>query len=135
MIYFIQSENTRHIKIGYTHKNVWARLAGLQTGNPSALTVLGVAVGDVAQELSLHNRFRKAWHRGEWFHCVPELLEFIERHTFMPPPASDEDRPFNVKLTRELTDRVKRYCNAKGIVDVHAAIFAMLDAQLAKEGY
>lgn len=82
MIYFIQSENSGDIKIGYIEKDnlraVHQRLDQFQIGNPSRLTVLAVMSGKIGKEKQIHQRFASARIQGEWFRSTPELLEFIQ---------------------------------------------------------
>jgi hypothetical protein len=55
--YFIREETSRHVKIGvarYPRK----RLAALQTGSASPLSLIGAVVGGAARERELHARFR-----------------------------------------------------------------------------
>jgi hypothetical protein len=79
-VYFVQESGTGAIKIGVA-KDVKARMASLGTGTPHVLTVLGVIDGDVVLEETLHEQFRHARIRGEWFRPVPELLEYIATKT------------------------------------------------------
>jgi hypothetical protein len=65
-IYFIQSGEHGPIKIGLSNKPD-RRVPQLQTGNPDALFLRHVIPGDLAVEKKLHERFRPARIRGEWF--------------------------------------------------------------------
>ena len=55
------------------------RLSGLQVGNHEKLICLGIRSGSVQTEKSLHEHFKYAHKRGEWFYPVQELLHLIER--------------------------------------------------------
>jgi DNA-binding XRE family transcriptional regulator len=54
------------VKIGYAADPI-ARVAGLATGHPGVLTLLGMAVGTEAHEAECHRLFRAHRIRGEWF--------------------------------------------------------------------
>lgn len=66
MIYFIQNESTKAIKIGYS-VDVQKRLSQLQTAAPDRLVLIGQIPGDISDERALHDRFREHHLRGEWF--------------------------------------------------------------------
>lgn len=78
MIYFIQSGDNGHVKIGYT-TNFESRLKHLQTGCPETLKILATIKGGEDIERQLHNRFRQYQYRNEWFEPHPELLDFINK--------------------------------------------------------
>jgi hypothetical protein len=75
-IYFISDGS--HIKIGYTDGSPSTRLKSLQTGNPSALTLLGQHEGGTDVELGLHERFSDQRVHGEWFKPSSRLTEYIK---------------------------------------------------------
>ena len=78
MIYFIQDQRTCEIKIGFTGDcDARSRMRALQTGNPGGLVLLHMVPGEKADEDRLHQRFKGAHERGEWFRPVPELLLFV----------------------------------------------------------
>jgi T5orf172 domain len=81
VVYFIQSEETRLIKIG-TSKDPAKRLLGLQTGNGGRLTLLGAVTNQ--NESGLHSRFSKCRAHGEWFRPEDELLGFLRQRGFNP---------------------------------------------------
>ncbi len=76
MIYFIQGQTTRAIKIGKANDPA-ARLKGLQTGMPETLALLGTVPGHYEEERLLHGQFERFHLRGEWFHGEPELFRMI----------------------------------------------------------
>lgn len=96
MIYFIQGDRGGPIKIGCAG-NPWQRLATLQTGNPTKLSVVAVVPGERAEEAGLHVRFAASRGQGEWFTPTPDLLAFIDgiraaqRDAPPKPMAVDED--------------------------------------------
>jgi hypothetical protein len=77
-VYFIQSEETFAIKIGFTGGDAEDRLAGLQTGHPGALRLLVDVPGTRADESTLHKKFASQRMSGEWFRPCDDLLELIE---------------------------------------------------------
>lgn len=77
IIYFIQSEQTKAIKIGYTTGEVRNRVSSLQTAHPCKLHLLATMPGDLQYEKLLHMRFAEHRLEGEWFKVHPDLVEFI----------------------------------------------------------
>lgn len=76
-VYFIQNTKTREIKIGVA-TDPQGRLASLQIGSPHKLKLLAVIrQRGRAAEKELHERFKDASIRGEWFRPTEELLELI----------------------------------------------------------
>jgi hypothetical protein len=65
-IYFIQSGTSGPVKIGLSKTPV-QRVSKLQTGNPRELILRHVIPGDRGVESELHDRFKPARIRGEWF--------------------------------------------------------------------
>jgi uncharacterized protein YozE (UPF0346 family) len=76
-IYFIKSDETKEIKIGYTSGEVEKRLKTLQTGHPYKLQVLATMPGSRDEEKTLHEKFASIRLSGEWFKPHPDLLAFI----------------------------------------------------------
>lgn len=76
-IYFIRSEKTHAIKIGFTAGQVEKRLSSLQTAHPYKLELLATFPGAIEYEKSLHDRFSSYKLEGEWFNPHPDLLAFI----------------------------------------------------------
>lgn len=75
-VYFVQESGMGAIKIG-TAKNVHKRVIGMAVSTPHLLVVLAITYGSYDVERKIHDRFASARIRGEWFHPVPELLEYI----------------------------------------------------------
>jgi hypothetical protein len=65
-IYFIQHGESGPVKIGLSNAPT-RRVSELQTGNPRALVLRHVIPGDRDVESGLHERFKPARIRGEWF--------------------------------------------------------------------
>lgn len=76
-VYFIMSDKTREIKIGFTAGQADKRLSVLQTAHPYRLQLLATIPGSRDYEKSLHNRFSGHRLEGEWFKPHPDLLAFI----------------------------------------------------------
>lgn len=75
-IYFIKDPRG-FVKIGITSGPVFARLSELQVGNPTALRIMGTAVGSRTQEQALHEKYKTLRVRGEWFKLRPTLQREI----------------------------------------------------------
>lgn len=81
-VYFIQCHDSIGlIKIGKA-ANPMGRLAGLQTGSPHKLSLIGsVMFRDdqqaIAAERKIHRVFLHCRRRGEWFSQTTELRQFI----------------------------------------------------------
>lgn len=76
-VYFIRSEKTHAIKIGFTAGKIEDRLSALQTAHPYKLQVLATSRGNREYEKALHARFARLRLEGEWFEPHPDLLAFI----------------------------------------------------------
>jgi hypothetical protein len=76
-IYFIQSANSKRVKIGYTEWKVDARLATLQTGSAEKLDLLGWIPGTLTDERALHKQFESQAVGGEWFTVSDSILKLI----------------------------------------------------------
>jgi hypothetical protein len=80
MIYFVQCEATKLVKIGVTN-DVRRRMAMLATGSAAPLKLLGIAEGDAEAESDLHQRFAAQRVRGEWFQIDAEIDAEIAKLT------------------------------------------------------
>ncbi len=76
-VYFIKSEGTKAIKIGFTAGQVERRLSSLQTAHPYKLKLLATIPGARENEKSLKEQFARYRLEGEWFEPHPDLLAFI----------------------------------------------------------
>ncbi len=83
VVYFIQGEITKAIKIGRTY-SVFRRLKTLQNDVSENLIILGIVSESDFSETLLHKRFSKENIRGEWFNPSIRLLSFIEKNSTMP---------------------------------------------------
>lgn len=99
-VYFFSYENGP-IKIGKA-TNVKARLAGVQTGCPFKLEILGFMCGPENLEKSLHDKFGQWRMNGEWFERNDDLLTFIEEHTY--PPESNIIDPDTDSLKEQVNE-------------------------------
>lgn len=100
MIYFVQTGDNRHIKIGYA-RDVRKRVASLQTGAPLGIKVLGVQPGDFAIEKALHARFAALRMAGEWFEAAPELVSYAVQAATLGAAGVADDDPFLRYAVRE----------------------------------
>lgn len=76
-LYVVQAGENGPLKIGIT-VNPRERFVALQVGCPWDLIVRVIVAGNADDEAALHRRFRIYAMRGEWFRCVPEILEWLE---------------------------------------------------------
>ena len=76
-VYFIRSEETHAIKIGFTSGPIEKRLNSLQTAHPYKLQLLATVPGTPDYEKSLHERFASFRLEGEWFQPHPDLVAFV----------------------------------------------------------
>jgi hypothetical protein len=81
-VYFIQCNGDQGpIKIGFTtHKTAQSRMAGMTTGNPYELRILGTRPGTVRDECKLHRKFKNQHLRGEWFAWSEDLAAEARRN-------------------------------------------------------
>lgn len=77
-VYFI-ADGTGHVKIGISN-DVPARMAQLQTGNPTRLRLLAVCPGGEPLERQLHQQFAHVRAEGEWFQLTSELQALISAY-------------------------------------------------------
>lgn len=77
VIYFLQSENGGHVKIGHA-EDLAKRVCNLQTSRPDTLIVLASVPGTVGDERALHAAFADHRDKGEWFQPVPALMDLIQ---------------------------------------------------------
>jgi hypothetical protein len=82
MIYFIQNEISKAIKIGFSDSPI-RRLVSLQTATPDPLVLLATTDGGFKEEQILHQRFEDFRLAGEWFShenpndSIPEFVAGI----------------------------------------------------------
>lgn len=74
VVYFIQCGE--FVKLGFT-TDLGRRLSGYLMHTPYDVKVLASMPGDRRLEKSLHRRFVKHHHRGEWFRLSSEILDYI----------------------------------------------------------
>lgn len=77
-VYFVQGENTRLVKIGFSSVLPRTRMIDLQVGSPDRLILLAKLYGNSATESQLHERFKNDCVRGEWFNPSEELMLFVD---------------------------------------------------------
>lgn len=105
MVYFIQGEQTKRIKIGKAD-DVRARLQQLQCGSPDRLTVVKVLTHE-SRDRVYHGQFQSDLVYGEWFSPSDTLMAFIDAI-----PESKFDgltyMPGDRKVSRIPADGVRR---------------------------
>lgn len=89
MIYFVRSQLTGHIKIGYT-ADMKRRMLNIKY-KCGEIDVLGIVKGTVKDEGKLHKQFEHlhindSQYGTEWFSAEQELIEYI--HQFTIPYSS-----------------------------------------------
>ena len=89
-IYFIQEDELKAIKIGFTSGSPLKRLQTLNNASSQLLTIIGVEFGNEKKEAALHARFNHLRKRREWFHPGQDLLDCIN--------ALDYGQYFNQQL-------------------------------------
>lgn len=67
-----------YVKIGYSERPVWERIAALQTGSPEKIQVYGIINGTKETERQLHTRFAAYRLEGEWFRLSDEIRDWIK---------------------------------------------------------
>lgn len=97
-VYFIQADESGPIKIGFTADDPKRRLNQLQTGNASALKLLGFVRGTPADEKQLHVELAEWRLQGEWFQSHPSVLARIQAALYAEQeqgqgPHSDDGGP------------------------------------------
>ncbi len=91
-VYFIQADENGPIKIGYTADDPKKRLGQLQTGNASALKLLGAIKGTSSRERELHAALAEWRMQGEWFQSHPTVLATIQAALSAADPQEDTCR-------------------------------------------
>jgi hypothetical protein len=81
-IYFVETEDGRFVKIGYSTK-VIRRLGQLGTLMPVRL--IGCFPGSVDTERRLHEKFASHRKTGEWFNNAPQIKEFMTTVELIQP--------------------------------------------------
>lgn len=108
MIYFIQAEKLRLIKIGFCKSefHVIERLKELQIGSPDKLNLIGIISphGTKSFEALLHRQFKHIHSHGEWFFENDKLLSYIVNCRNLPKECN---LPINlINLSSNITSIV-----------------------------
>lgn len=78
VIYFIQDQDSLHVKIGFTSSDTpEGRLKAFQTGNSSRMVVLATMAGEMSDEQELHARFCEYKVAGEWFRPCLGIINLV----------------------------------------------------------
>ena len=107
MIYFVQGQKTKLIKIGYsTNKETFKkRLSQLQCQNADKLVVLRTMAGGRLTESALHLKHKKARVWGEWFRFSASLKSDVDSKKI-------ELEALKIKV-RKPNGQQRRHSNAK----------------------
>lgn len=73
VVYFIQSEDGGHIKIGFT-EDLARRIENLNSARPDRLVVLGAFGAQPADERRMHEALSAHREKGEWFIASPAVV-------------------------------------------------------------
>lgn len=92
MIYFVQTDDNRYIKIGYA-TNVKNRVDNLRTSSPHPLKLLGSMPGDAPLEKQIHARFGHLRANREWFVNDQEIVRLAVSASRLTGISGDND-PF-----------------------------------------
>jgi integrase len=100
MIYFIQDDLTKHVKIGYTKKSVYSRFHNMQVSTPHKLSILLAMPGNIHEERRLHERFKQDKIRGEWYTLTPNLKKIIRYYSSINNSTGSPYLPSNPTIDR-----------------------------------
>jgi hypothetical protein len=81
VVYFVQGDVTKRIKIGFTSGRIWDRIDALQTGSPEKLILLREILATPLFESHLHKLFARHRLHGEWFTNHDDILYFIDNYS------------------------------------------------------
>jgi hypothetical protein len=76
-VYILQTEPDGPVKIGFTRRRIYNRVAAGQTFSPDRIYVLAETYGTLQDETALHRRFKHLRVRGEWFRYGDEVQELV----------------------------------------------------------
>ena len=135
MIYFIQGEQTKLVKIGKT-RNVWNRIEQMQSLSPDLLNVVAVmnpaeAKTDAQREAELHRRFFSYNVHGEWFEGAP-VIKYVKilidsGEAYVPELCEGGTRPVHIPI--KLHERIKVHAAEEGVTMGHAVEMVILDSR------
>jgi len=80
MIYFIQGQITKRIKIGHTNAMIEERMQPMISSSPDKLKFLGGMSGDTKLEKYLHNKFKEFFSHGEWYNDNDSIITYINNN-------------------------------------------------------
>ena len=99
VIYFLQAEELKHVKIGYsTRASLIKRLKQHQTGSPDTLVLLAVSLGGRTEEAKLHKTFHNFRLHGEWLKYNDELehhINNVQKHKMLMDKMKEEMKDKN----------------------------------------
>ncbi len=106
MIYFIQGETTKLIKIGYS-RNPIRRFKKLKRTNSEDLRLLRIIRGTRADEASLHNKFKSLRKHNEWFNPNREMINYMREQDLITDIKEEGIK----ELSQKLESYMKEFVN------------------------
>ena len=110
-VYFIATvthKKLKQVKIGVA-KDVFARLAEFQTGNPTRLEIIAIVPGGGCNlEKELHRMFRRSKVLGEWFNWTVPMQEWIDKNAHKLAPTDKRVAPESVSRKERDNGRIKK---------------------------
>jgi hypothetical protein len=125
VIYFIQAQDSKSIKIGYTDKNPAKRLSALQTGSVESLKLLFCIEGNIDAEKQLHAKYSQHRLCGEWFTFEGDLKRFVLEH--WGRVLSDLNRKVSAEEYRRMRP------NDAWLKDVYFSLHSITEAMVLQE--
>jgi hypothetical protein len=132
-VYLIAEEGSEFVKIGFTATWPLSRHEAMQTANPRPLKVVGYMPGTMADENSLHIKFKEYHVRGEWFRMADEMRSVFDQYRdsgipdryAVEPGGTDRKSPVlgshrvpaSVKAIRRNPDLAPHSADAKAFVE------------------
>lgn len=118
-LYFLQVGEDGPIKIGWTAAHVLSRMASLQQSSPHTLRWIGAMRAPKAAEAAAHRTLTAYRVRGEWFHPVLAVRDFVAAAA---PDWSQEDyiaKEYRTDLLRRAM-RLMQYRRQNALVIIDA---------------
>lgn len=105
MVYIIQGQNTKEIKIGCTNNlNVRLKANAYEKGEP--ITVLAILGGSFQLENRLRNQFRhiRIVKKRDWYYPYPDIMQHIQQVKTCHPLVGKEFLRIDDEIERTMND-------------------------------
>ncbi len=117
--------NGTHYKIGITTKTPVSRVAELQTGSPTKISISGYSYNSnaLAMELELHKKFASKRLEGEWFALNDDDVAIIHYH-FETNYLDEYFAPLSekgIEANRKAEEKERKKANAQRIRNLELA--------------